>query len=526
MSKEKPRNDQLPLASELLDPILEQLRDQDKKFSPPRGGENFEQWLSRLAEGQPYLSADQNLERSASFVKISRQIAEIISERERKALNQPIPDWFADLLVAWHVRQATVISFNYDNLIECGVNSQHLNMFGPYPISVHDVLRRLPPLPPSQRERESRISNIQGGGAVSLSGDSWIQDEPCEETFRLIKLHGSISWYWVPDDMTGSTLQRWAEVGSFEHPLGDQRTSIRRQLPGREPFIAPPSSTKSRYLANPVIRQLWIDAHEALANAERVYFLGYSIPLQDQAAMALFRETLGDREVEICIADIRAGNVESRLTELLLGTSSASTEAAKIPAHRRDPDDSSPGLRSKYRGTNFDNITAIEKLQDTYLKELIADCANGLIEFAKRGLLGRIEEGQPSSTDTNWIDGPVNIWRRSGLNNILVDAENSQTKEDGTLVIRGKLGQGIGEHDLRPFFKLFDSSPTAVTLELDDGQGDIADPAPVVAYQLVPASNGATFGYQKGRSFLVLTTSERRAPTQPSSVAEEFKYLS
>jgi hypothetical protein len=32
-------------------------------------------------------------------------------------------------------------------------------------------------------------------------------------TFRLPKLHGSLSWHWAPDDTTGVKLQRWRSPG-------------------------------------------------------------------------------------------------------------------------------------------------------------------------------------------------------------------------------------------------------------------------------------------------------------------------
>ena len=367
-----------PLAAELLDPIVSKLGDRLSDAAKPRGGEGFEQWLSRLAEDQPHLSADQNLERSIAFLLVSQKIGEILTERENFVLKNEMPTWFAKLLFAWHVRHATVISFNYDNLIECGVESQHLPMFDQYPVRTHDILNRLPPLPPSRQIEETRISNIQGGGLVSMDGKDFEQATPWQETFRLIKLHGSISWYWVPDDATGATLQRWPDVGSFGQPAGDQSAEIRRQLPGREPFIAPPSSTKSRYLANPVIRQLWRDALDTLREADRIFFLGYSIPAQDQAVMSLIIEGIGDRTPQIQIVDIDADSVRDNLANLLVNYKSLPGESKEEILKKK-----LSKLKRCYRLKSHSTVNVIKDAADGYFDELSEEAARNLAGVAR-----------------------------------------------------------------------------------------------------------------------------------------------
>ncbi|MDA8063349.1 MAG: hypothetical protein M0T80_13130 [Actinomycetota bacterium] len=50
-----------------------------------------------------------------------------------------------------------------------------------------------------------------------------------------------------------------------------------RALPGRVPFVVPPTATKSAYLTNLVVRELWNRAFEALARADRVVLAGYPV---------------------------------------------------------------------------------------------------------------------------------------------------------------------------------------------------------------------------------------------------------
>ena len=272
-----------PLAADLLEPIRTQLGDQLGAAVQPRGGEGFEQWLSRLAEDQPYLPSDANLERAAAFQRVSKAVSEILSDHENTALASPEPEWLAKLVATWHIRQATVISFNYDNLVEAAVLSQVLALKDDHQfdsrVTVPDILRGLPPLPP-------RLMSEETPTHVGPSFD---------QTFRLLKLHGSISWFWDDGDNGGATLQRWPYIGQFLQPRGDQTEDIARQFPGRVPFIAPPSATKSKYLGNRVLRDFWREALYALQNAENIYFLGYSVPPQDQAAMGLIIEGIGDR---------------------------------------------------------------------------------------------------------------------------------------------------------------------------------------------------------------------------------------
>jgi len=424
-----------PVAAQLLEPILERLNDRLNNGTKPHGGEGFEQWISRLAEDQPHLSADENLERSAAFLRVSQEIGKILIERENEALTGQMPPWLANLLFAWHVRQATVISFNYDNLIECGVNSQHLPMFDRYPVSIHDVLNRLPPLPPSRQNEETRVSNLQGGGMVSMASDDFEQSTPWRGTFRLIKLHGSISWYWVPDDATGATLQRWPNVGSFGQPAGDQRAEIRRQLPGRESFIAPPSSTKSRYLANPVIRQLWRDAFDALREADQIFFLGYSIPAQDQAAMSLIVEGIGDRKARIHIVDIDADRVRDNLAKLLVRYEPSQGEHDKDILLKKVT-----RLKCRYQLQLHSGDDSIKNLADSYIDELATQLAKNLTDYA-RGLPAIDQVIDVDCTDSSFKTNPVvgGILAMDGRNYEAMDFDGI-TIDNGILTIPCRCG--------------------------------------------------------------------------------------
>jgi hypothetical protein len=107
--------------------------------------------------------------------------------------------------------------------------------------------------------------------------------------FKLLKLHGSLSWYWVPGDQTGSTVQRWRLPGRFGRPEPTDEEERSRLLPG-EPFVVPPASLKSDYLRNPVTREIWRRAYQALREAARVVLVGYSLPTADIAMSGMLAQ--------------------------------------------------------------------------------------------------------------------------------------------------------------------------------------------------------------------------------------------
>jgi hypothetical protein len=113
----------------------------------------------------------------------------------------------------------------------------------------------------------------------------------------LLKLHGSINWY-VPLGHPSPF-----EVDAIRHHSAwAQEIDVwfREAAPYLEtkPFIVPPVLTKSELAQHPVLYFLWTRAFESLLNAERVVFIGYSLPLTDVAAGFLFREAWQGKSVD------------------------------------------------------------------------------------------------------------------------------------------------------------------------------------------------------------------------------------
>lgn len=292
-----------------------------KKDHPPAGS-RFETWLSRFAEDQPYRSVEDNHRARARFLELTRALTAVLRERELEALASPAPGWLDDLVSVLHARRATVVSFDYDHVLECAVDGHTLidHRSGPGAhrrVSSDDILDRLPVAPPPTPDDVQALIDAAGYNSGRYV-PTWPR-QGVADTFRLLKLHGSLSWYWSPDDATGSTLQRWRVPGIFGQPAADDDEDAAergRRLPGRVPFVVPPMATKSSYLSNLVVRELWGRARDALAAADRVIVIGYSVPAEDQLASGLLADALRGREVDVVIADRCPKAVAERLSSL------------------------------------------------------------------------------------------------------------------------------------------------------------------------------------------------------------------
>ncbi|HRE03584.1 MAG TPA: hypothetical protein PLV68_19970, partial [Ilumatobacteraceae bacterium] len=112
-------------------------------------------------------------------------------EVEREVVADGLPAWVVRLVSALHARRAVLITFNYDRIIERALMELDLHDFdqpsGDHLVSWIDMFGDVPSYPP--------IPMRFSGGL--------------KPTIRLLKLHGSLNWYWVPGDSSGATLHHW-----------------------------------------------------------------------------------------------------------------------------------------------------------------------------------------------------------------------------------------------------------------------------------------------------------------------------
>jgi hypothetical protein len=264
----------------------------------PPGG-SFEVWLSRLAEDQPYRYPHENATAASLYQQLSSAVADSILEATRRCCRQDVPtaaEWFGPLVELWHERRADVLTLNYDTLVEARFDALEL-VNTPYlqAISYRDLGSHALP--------EAGV--IDGGSAG-----------PPPETFRYVKLHGSVHWYWDPvtrsaDSMVDVGLpSRWCDQDAV-------RSDPEQLVPGRRPVVVPPTSSKSTFFSNPVVRQMWRDAFEAVRSADRLILIGYSLPTYDLLVGSLLEDAARQRGgLSATVVDLAPDGVSARLESL------------------------------------------------------------------------------------------------------------------------------------------------------------------------------------------------------------------
>lgn len=269
-------------------------RDTEIPSFPFSAAFTFENWLTSLAEDQPHLSQAENSQNRALFTRLKTAIAQVLTEIERSVVEEDQPPWLAQLTLLLHHRRATVMTFNYDRLLEVSLERLYLVHDAPWSprmVEVRDTLWGLPPVP-------------------SFSGEP---DGGFAPTFRLLKLHGSLDWWIAPNDDNGTSLLRHESqlINDVPRPLSETERS--RTLPGREIFIVPPMLSKSPYYRNFVTRELWRTSFKALREAKTISIVGYSLPAADVMLLGMLEQATRGRDVRIEVVNLDTSDVASRL---------------------------------------------------------------------------------------------------------------------------------------------------------------------------------------------------------------------
>ncbi|HEV2362437.1 MAG TPA: hypothetical protein VGS21_12100 [Acidimicrobiales bacterium] len=283
-------SERMPLTNELGNLALDQARLYLATPPPDFQKGDFEAWLSRLADDQPDLLPEENLENRARFVRLSRAIRTVLDTRQAEALAGGVPSWLDELLGTIHVRRIPVLTLNYDTLVEHTVQRLRLSTWTGGTATWHDILDHLPPLLPG-----------------------WLGVDRNPDTFRLIKLHGSLNWL-ISQDVESAQVLRWSDL------TVDPDDAMRR-APATDPFVVPPSAAKSPYYRIPFVRQLWRRAAAALRSASYVALLGYSVPEADLVVSGMLRDACEDRGVrlEVVNLDNSADQIMARLKTVMAG---------------------------------------------------------------------------------------------------------------------------------------------------------------------------------------------------------------
>ncbi len=263
----------------------------------------FEDWLSTLGEYQPYLSERQNLANAERFARLRDAIAAALVECEAEASASGLRRWLDSLVRLLHHREATVLTLNYDRLVEialCRAALQDMQDEVGRPVDDRSAVRDIPPT----KIHHPTYEDV----------GSWAPSR----TLRLLKLHGSLDWWMSPGDTTGSTLVRdelrFDQYGMPVEPTPEEQSRI---LTGRERGLVPPVLSKGSYFNNSVTRQLWRDAYEALGVAHNVAIVGYSLPPGDSMMTNLLVSTLRREDAAVTVVNLETDDIAKRVGQLV-----------------------------------------------------------------------------------------------------------------------------------------------------------------------------------------------------------------
>lgn len=257
-------------------------------------GLSFETWLSWMAEKQPYESESDFHSRFAQFLLLQSEIAKVVRRRQALAEEAPFPGWLYELIDFLHHAEATVVTLNYDTLLESAFS------------------RMLLTDQKGERTLRSDLTKVFPR-SIGMTFNGLSGPPRAIGTFDLYKLHGSVDWYWVPKDTTGATLES-LEDGAIASEI--EMKAHRASIAGKVEFIVPPTSSKSEYFENPKTRYMWQESFRALTEANLVVLLGYSLPLNDSALASMLSRGLSESEADIVVVNPVASTVARKLKAL------------------------------------------------------------------------------------------------------------------------------------------------------------------------------------------------------------------
>ena len=228
-------------------------------------GGNVESLLSYYAVPNPSDDPDEVLRKRIVTARLEQRIGSVLECRERRTDRlDPSMELGRKIVHKWYEQDCHVLTANYDTLVEqLSGKSSDTQVSVLYPI----------PIVPSPA-----IMGHNAEGTITIPRGT--------PALKLYKLHGSVSWYISQDETSSGPIYGYVDFGpgsfhSREKLLGDMRR-----------FIAPPVHDKSTLLSHERMRNLWRQAKDnALAPADNLYIIGYSLPETDMAMRTLLWES-------------------------------------------------------------------------------------------------------------------------------------------------------------------------------------------------------------------------------------------
>jgi len=256
--------------------VVDMALDRKESLAPGYGVEK----LRKVREGLEYA--------------IFRALEHSLSHKNKKRPRSKATKQLVEKLSA---ESSVIISLNYDVIIDIALSSRFKDNFtfegaAAYLLQDTDHLGI---------DYGVEFANFEQQGAQNL--------------FRLYKLHGSFNWLWssvTGNIYFGGLSKAIAKLydDQSERALNLEAYYLSEQKADLQPILITPTHLKD--LRNVHIGILWRKAEEALRQARRITFIGYSLPGDDLHIKYLFKRAIvtrhGWKKPEIIVVDYARGN--------------------------------------------------------------------------------------------------------------------------------------------------------------------------------------------------------------------------
>lgn len=274
----------MPLTNDLGSEIAAHLKaaGHDVSLLTELFGGDFEAWLTHLADGRPWTSEAGNLRDRARFLDASRMIAQILESRQ---ITVSLPDWFTHLVSWWHTNESVVLTLNDDTLVEEAVQSLHL------------------------KDDDGKLVHYSSVYAIPVTSArlrrSAIFGAEDPNTLRLLKLHGSINWYYSGSEAPrGEAIYEGGLTRGWDsrriEVVGDRSLNL---LVDKVPYVVPPTGTKSSFFENETIRAQWAVGNRFCRETGHLVVMGYSLPVADRLMRVFLEESVTSRRITLVNID-------------------------------------------------------------------------------------------------------------------------------------------------------------------------------------------------------------------------------
>jgi hypothetical protein len=256
---------------------------------------NVEELLTYLYQEMPWKTVEQALIEKAAFHKLSAYIVEHIAgfESELYQSQTQIPSWAKDFVSYLHTQKATVATFNYDTILE-GLSTLYIRPFPNSPGLAIGI----------SNYYDMPIHHVANRGESSRA---FATNPERPETYRLIKLHGSINWYFPGSETAPDQPIYYSDESLPVRHDASELEDIRRNKAGLKPLIIPPITEKTPFYGIRLLRSLWLDLYNSLVESDEVYFTGYSLPKTDITTRILLSTSANSQSKRIYIVNLKEG---------------------------------------------------------------------------------------------------------------------------------------------------------------------------------------------------------------------------